>query len=357
MLDMAEQRRPELDGLRGVAVLLIVYHHWTPLTFDIHPDSVIGRLTALSWSGVDLFFVLSGFLIGGILLDNRKSASYFKTFYVRRACRILPLYLLSLSLFYLTRSNGWLWDSALPWYAYFTFTQNIWTVFTPQAAALWLVPTWSLAVEEQFYLTLPLLLRRIDVRNLPRIVLITVITVTVFRTFLYFNFRFAAAANYVLLPSRADALMLGVWAAWCERNGKRISKRLLYPASALLFSGFIALSWFAPDRTAPLMMTAGYGLIAFFYLSVLLLATQGGFQFLRMPVLTSVGVLAYWIYLFHLPTVGLLRGHEPSATLDPIATLIALPVVFLCAKLSWKYFEKPLVDLGHRWRYGHSIQR
>jgi peptidoglycan/LPS O-acetylase OafA/YrhL len=352
---MADQRRPELDGLRGVAVLLVVYHHWTPLTLDIRPNGVIGRLTALSWSGVDLFFVLSGFLIGGILLDNRTSESYFSTFYVRRACRILPLYLLSLSLFYLTRSNGWLWDSALPWYSYFTFTQNVWMVFRPEAAALWLVPTWSLAVEEQFYLTLPLLVRSVDARKLQRIVLITVTMVIVFRIFLYFNFRFAAAANYVLLPSRADALMLGVWAAWCERSGIRISKRVLYPASALLFSGFIGLSWFASDRTAPLMMTVGYSLIAFFYLSVLLLATQGGLSVLRMRILTSAGVLAYGIYLFHLPTIGLLRGHEPSTTLDPVATLIALPVLLLFAKFSWKYFEKPLIDLGHRWKYNREI--
>src|SRR5215467_9983632 len=152
-------RKLELDGLRGIAVLLVVYHHWMPLTLNISGDSVAGRLGALSWSGVDLFFVLSGFLIGGILLDHKNSPSYFKTFYIRRVCRILPLYILCLALFYMTKSSGWLWNSPLPWYSYATFTQNFWTAFRGNSAeALWLVPTWSLAVEEQFYLTLPLLL-------------------------------------------------------------------------------------------------------------------------------------------------------------------------------------------------------
>jgi peptidoglycan/LPS O-acetylase OafA/YrhL len=117
----------------------------------------------------------------------------------------------------------------------------------------------------------------------------------------------------------------------------------------VLFCCLMGLSWFSPDRTMPLMMTAGCSLIALFYLSMLLLATQGGLQFLRMRALTSVGVLAYGVYLFHLPTIGLLRGHRPAEALAPITIVIAFPVLFLFAKWSWKYFEKPLVDFGHRW--------
>src|SRR5712691_9523814 len=99
-----EQRSPrsgrldELDGVRGLAILFVLYwhyyvtqvHHHSRVTKDL---ADAGRLT---WSGVDLFFVLSGFLIGGILLDNRRSRSYFTTFYARRACRILPAYLILL---------------------------------------------------------------------------------------------------------------------------------------------------------------------------------------------------------------------------------------------------------------------
>src|SRR5216117_2710692 len=88
-------RIPELDGIRGLAILLVlVWHYWAS---RVHPPlgsafAGIWMLCGLTWSGVDLFFVLSGFLIGGVLLEQRDSANYFKTFYVRRVCRIFPIY-------------------------------------------------------------------------------------------------------------------------------------------------------------------------------------------------------------------------------------------------------------------------
>jgi peptidoglycan/LPS O-acetylase OafA/YrhL len=87
-------RIPALDGLRGIAILLVLlWHSIFHVSFNHHPlmNRLVG-IGSLSWSGVDLFFVLSGFLIGGILLDNRDSPRFFKTFYLRRAYRILPLY-------------------------------------------------------------------------------------------------------------------------------------------------------------------------------------------------------------------------------------------------------------------------
>src|ERR1700690_2072213 len=95
-------RIPELDGLRGVAILLVIIHHNVMTT--LRPETgLIARFISVvfpfSWSGVDLFFVLSGFLIGGILLDQRRTENYFKTFYLRRICRIFPLYFSWLALF------------------------------------------------------------------------------------------------------------------------------------------------------------------------------------------------------------------------------------------------------------------
>jgi peptidoglycan/LPS O-acetylase OafA/YrhL len=88
------RRIPEIDGIRGAAILLILIYHWIATEgHSIMPAKlVIGGLLSWGWSGVDLFFVLSGFLIGGILLDAKDSADYFKVFYVRRFYRILPLY-------------------------------------------------------------------------------------------------------------------------------------------------------------------------------------------------------------------------------------------------------------------------
>jgi hypothetical protein len=100
------RRIPELDGLRGIAILLVLLWH---AVFQIQPHSTlltrILSLGSLSWSGVDLFFVLSGFLIGGILLDEKHSPRYFETFYARRAYRILPLYALLLVSQIVTRDS------------------------------------------------------------------------------------------------------------------------------------------------------------------------------------------------------------------------------------------------------------
>jgi len=163
-------RIPALDGLRGVAILLVLLWHGL---FEMNANSrVLSGLLALgklSWSGVDLFFVLSGFLIGGILLDAKDSPHYFTTFYIRRAYRILPLYFavigVAYSIGHLSTDFGWLGaDLAtmkIPWASYPTFTQNLWMAYLGTYGSFTLAATWSLAVEEQFYLTAPLLIRKV----------------------------------------------------------------------------------------------------------------------------------------------------------------------------------------------------
>src|SRR5260370_30220392 len=117
------------------------------------------------WSGVDLFFVLSGFLIGGILMDSKDSPTYYRTFYLRRIHRIFPLYYLMIGLFVvgnLLLPNAFLFASPIPAWPFLFFLQNIGFGFT-HAHARAAVP-WSLAVEEQFYLLLPLVVRNLSRR-------------------------------------------------------------------------------------------------------------------------------------------------------------------------------------------------
>ena len=140
---------PELDGLRGLAVLGVIFYHCHP-RFEgtpLHYASLWG------WAGVNLFFVLSGFLITSILLESREKPHYFRNFYGRRALRIWPVYLLVLVIVY--AQSDWFigpWPmeaiKTAPWFAYFFFVQNLFRITLPPAIG----PTWSLAIEQQYYL-------------------------------------------------------------------------------------------------------------------------------------------------------------------------------------------------------------
>lgn len=168
-------RIPELDGLRGLAILLVIFFHYTNGESLTRLDGLayyVQRSAASSWTGVNLFFVLSGFLIGGILVDARGSDSYFRTFYARRFFRIIPIYYLWICLYIALVSaaghairlhsfSGKALPRGFEVYAHFLFIQNlIPNGGSPQSGlwGSWFGHLWSLAVEEQFYLLAPLMI-------------------------------------------------------------------------------------------------------------------------------------------------------------------------------------------------------
>jgi len=402
------RRIPELDGLRGLAILLVLFYHYIESS-PVLPGflSVAGRLT---WSGVDLFFVLSGFLIGGILLNARESPNYFKAFYVRRAYRILPIYAATLAAFWLIRalshvdysdnvSLQWLFSRAFPWYFYATLTQNISMSYYGALGPAWLGATWSLAVEEQFYLTLPFLIKYVKPRRLPYLLGIVILFAPVFRTLLRLFVTHGEVGTYVLMPSRADALMLGVLAAFFLRTGNGpqalvAGKKLLYVAQAILFCGMLWMSLkpgALPDSqvagaarlpgsaasytsisacqtlwlySRAALSSLNYTWIALFYLCMVLIAITQRQSVLAMALrnltLMSIGGIAYGVYLFHEPVLGLCyavtRGTLPVITdFSTLAiTFCSLLLTLVLAKLSWVYFERPLVGVGHRYLYGSN---
>jgi peptidoglycan/LPS O-acetylase OafA/YrhL len=139
---------PELQGLRGLAVLAVVFYHCHPLL----AGTPLYYASLWGWAGVNLFFVLSGFLITSILLEARSKPHYFRNFYGRRALRIWPVYVLVLALCYL--NSPWFVGAprleafkAAPWLAYIFFVQNLFHLVLPPGIS----PTWSLAIEEQYY--------------------------------------------------------------------------------------------------------------------------------------------------------------------------------------------------------------
>jgi peptidoglycan/LPS O-acetylase OafA/YrhL len=363
-----------LDGLRGIAILMILTYH--VLSVARIGSGVLSHAFAalrLTWSGVDLFFVLSGFLIGGILLDVRDSSNYYSTFYLRRVYRIIPLYValsvVSVTVLAILRANPRTSELVLfthrpaPWYAYLTFTQNICFAFLGGFGGLMSI-SWSLAVEEQFYLTAPFFIRNLTRSQLVWLLFSIVVSAPVVRTVLLFSDSRGAFADYVLMPCRADALCLGVLTAVFVRSERclkwvQLNRHWVYVVMVVLAGGLPALTMWG-DKTSPAMVTLGYTWLASLYAVVLLHVVtmpEGILSgFLRRPELVKLGTVSYCVYLFHPLLVEgsrrvLLRYMIPSDWSGVAAGCVGVGATLCIAAVSWKYFEKPFLHLGHRFRY------
>jgi peptidoglycan/LPS O-acetylase OafA/YrhL len=375
----ATQRIPELDGLRGVAVLLVVtLHYIATSSFGGEFGSLLYRFKQvfrLGWSGVDLFFVLSGFLIGGILLEARDSPNYYQTFYMRRVHRIFPVYYAWILLYVLIRIAGTRWIPGflpvttaglthLP--VYVLFLQNFTHLPFGTFDWYWFLVTWSLAVEEQFYLIAPVVIRTLSRTSLTITLCATVALAPVLREVI---FRFASPGNMywnTLMPCRADALAIGMLAALAWKSGDIRSflsrqKTPIYGALLFFFCGFLILLKYFPGTDNHLTAIAGFSWLALFYVTLLLsvLVNPNGIlgRGMRSKWLMRLGVLSYCLYVVHVPINGILHavllGNRPSISTLPSAgvTLLATMVSLGIATLSWKYFEGPMVRRGHRYSY------
>ncbi len=352
-------RIPELDAIRAIAILLVIFWHYG---VEVSPTLAGFSLFRLTWSGVDLFFVLSGFLIGGNLLAARHSPHYYKTFYLRRSFRILPLYACSLVLFLI--ASAWftnpesepltlLFGHQLPFWSYPVFLQNFLMSWRQHYGAGWLSVTWSLTVEEQFYLLLPFLIRNWTPRRL---------TQAAFAAFLFAiscRLLLAALGNplvgpYTLLPCRLDAFAGGLLIALAIRNEALWRKLSTYRLHFALAACLLLVL---------MLQTSSYiywlSLLAVFYSLILFLVlTARRTGLLRHPALLHTGLISYFIYLFHQPLNGLLHyavfEAKPSlgSPAAKLTTLASLLLVILFATLSWRYFERPLVRHSQsRYRY------
>ncbi|MGA8622532.1 MAG: acyltransferase [Candidatus Sulfotelmatobacter sp.] len=368
-------RIPALDGLRGVAILLVLLRHGI---FGLKSSSgfvrrllMVGQLT---WSGVDLFFVLSGFLIGGILLDAQSSPRYYTTFYARRAYRILPLYF-GFTIVFLLRHlpvrilPGAIGDASqlsIPWVSYLTFTQNFFMVHLGWFGATAMVVTWSLAVEEQFYLVIPLVIRKIRSGRLVGAMAFFFVAAFCLRVLLLRTLAHGAFACYVLMPCRADSLCLGVLSAYLVRRpafwNKLITHRhLLWWAIGILSAGIAYMTARHYDNLSLPMTTWGYPWLALFYTCCLLSAVSSvkGFwhRILCLPLLMRLGTLAYCTYLLHFPLIqtgrrvfGALFPSHPEGTFLT-GGIFGVALTFVLATLSWIFFEQPMLRRGHKYQY------
>lgn len=372
MSTQAEKYYPQLDSLRAIAVLLVMFSHF---------------LAGGPWGdyGVRLFFVLSGFLITSIILSHKERMSVTgaskllvaKNFYIRRSLRLFPIYYLALTAYLLLalatgKDTGGILEDARYHYLYLT---NI-LVF---ARGEWLGPLspyWSLAVEEQFYIAWFWIVLLVPAVHFPKIVFAVVISAPIFRlaTYQFGNNHYAD----VLLPACMDTLAAGAMLAvmmhrrytkdlaqirrWLETN-----KRLLEIGIAL--SGLLLLiSSFGLDKENLIrrLLTNSLSSIVFVYVVYRCYRGVDGKigKVLLKPLLITIGKFSYGVYVYHMLVLYILREQLSSwaVGMDWIAQhsaldkamnfLIPTALTLGIAYLSWRYIEKPFLRMKEKYSEG-----
>jgi peptidoglycan/LPS O-acetylase OafA/YrhL len=366
---------PALDGLRGIAILLVLLHHLTIYRPTRGVDQMIAQVPLIGWTGVDLFFVLSGFLISGILIDARGSRRYFMSFYARRTLRIFPLYYLVLFLALVLLPQlpalhrvivGPYPDPPhLPYWLYYT---NI-SVAERGLVHGWVDVAWSLAIEEQFYIVWAVVVWLCPPRWLGPICGVILLVSPIARM-LALNRGADTTAVYVLTWFRLDGLAAGSLLAWIARQRALTFAGRWAPWAALAGAG-VVMFIVIQNRDAwwwhRWMQIGGFSAIAFTGGAMLVAAvgrpaTSWWPRLLSMGWLRAFGKYSYSLYLFHLPVMRAVREY----VFDPAdyAVLAQSPWVgqllfyiaatapaFALSWLSWRFFEAPILRLKEKFPY------
>lgn len=324
---------PVLDGIRGLAVLLVICYHVFQLGFG--------------WMGVDLFFVLSGFLITSILLDTKEDARYFSSFFIKRFLRIFPLYFAVLTLYFLPYLFAGGTAKATDSVPYFLYVQNIVFSIRNEWPVNYLAPLnhfWSLAIEEQFYCLFPLLIYFVPRRYLLGLFILSVISSIACRY--YFWTIHNPVASYAFSLCRSDGLVIGAISALFVRRFNHIHLGAILPI-VLLFFAQMAISVQFDHAWYQLI---GYSVNAVFF-AVLLLVSLTDFTLTRRvfehPVLRHLGKYSYGLYVFHHIYFSQFEYYVQRMKL-PYSTYIiivlTLIATYVTARLSYAFFEKPILS-------------
>lgn len=354
----------ELDGLRGIAVLAVVgehYFNWVPFT-----------LFRYGWLGVDLFFILSGFLITSILLELRSSEHYFSVFYARRALRIFPPYYLALAIYLITSVAMGLnvpWRFWLQYFFYYTslyvgqpdFGQGAFIGF-PNVLIFGLVVLWSLSVEEIYYTIWAPIVRFTSQRSFSLLLLGMIVLAPALRIY----FHTPASPEVYTFYCRMDGLAYGSAIALL------VSFRRINPDHWLTKSRYISrVGWILPPITLVYWVIAGpttssvlsssLGItladVSFALITLALIRESGSdkiwVRFFRHNALRSIGMVSYTMYLCHYPLYSVSRSiveriHWDHRILVILTDLLALLMTFIVSYSMWYLVESRILHWKDR---------
>ncbi|MEO5501823.1 MAG: acyltransferase [Ginsengibacter sp.] len=351
---------PELDGLRGIAILLVI-------TFHYFSDKL--SVFSIGWTGVDLFFVLSGYLITSRLILTFSRPGYFRHFYKNRILRIFPLYYVTLIGFYFITphfippyyyKNLEFYRNHAP--SFFLFFENWIFIKHPDIIQNHLQVLWSLAVEEQFYLIWPFFIFFfVNSKHLKTILIIWVFLIVILRTTLYLVYPDNLYVFFYNTFCRMDAFIIGAVLFL-------IHKKILKPvhpcivAIAVLsaFAGIII--WKTNPATSPFIPTIGLTCIAIFYALIIQIAVQKKYKsfsyILNRPWLIFIGRISYGLYIFHWiilrfsfePLSNYIDIHFSTGRLlsNYLTLFLCLILSFVVSIISYRYYESFFLKLKRK---------
>lgn len=372
-------RFPALDGLRALAICAVFAEHYGGGSHGGRILNLINLLRSRGWLGVDLFFVLSGFLITGILYDTLQDSRYFMRFFARRSLRIFPIYylvflvLLLLTpvlllqwrpghLLFLIYQGNWLANHDFSLYNIVS-GRSPWTIVS-------LSHFWSLCVEEQFYMLWPFAIFLLRSR---RKILIAAIALSLLAVGLrageFAWLGAAPAEGWIVrtLPFRMDSLLIGGMLALLLRGpaAARIQSACKW-MFALGTAGTLAIFFLSPMYDSPWLLIPGYTVIAIGCAGLIGLTIREGsvaFHIFRWKPLQILGKYSYGFYIYHLlfrwVWIGFLvwcgRKTHSLALSGVIALSVNFAVTFIVSKISYDYFESRFLRWKKHFEYDKEL--
>ena len=358
----AERRVVALDGLRGLMTIFVVVSHY----FGEVPSGL--PVLMVGWLAVDMFFVLSGYLVGRLILEKGGASNFLGVFYVRRAYRTLPIYMVSVvAIFGLVGLIDRPWaraETSFPLWSYLTFNQNVFMAAHDTVGHEWLGPTWTMGLEEHFYLVLPFLFLLVPRRRLAGVLCAIGLAAVIARAAILLLAPAWWMTTLVFLPTRADVLVCGVLGALAlsgrgaDGSGPvRFDLSLRLAAPALLVVACLLKS--LDGGQGLVFQVLGPLAVSLACTAFLLALVRGAPEAARFrsPVLRFFGTTSYAVYLTHMPVLGLMHGFVLGAKPDVATpaqwavTAAALPVCVAVGWLLTRVIEAPISAYGRGWHW------